>query len=138
MPFDSVKSISIDVLSREGLLEYANVPWKPGSALISIGDSDGSMPTILHWPRRFLRLEFDDIALEMAEKTARFILQHLEETKLLVCQCEYGQSRSAAVAAATTEYLLPGCGQKYFDDVIRYSPNIRVYSKVLEQLRRLG
>jgi predicted protein tyrosine phosphatase len=69
----------------------------------------------------------------MAKRLASFIAMHLAETKLLVCQCQHGQSRSAAVAAAAAEFQQAGGSLTYFDDD-KYSPNRRVYDKLLEQL----
>ena len=56
-----------------------------------------------------------------------------DKAEFIICQCEHGQSRSAAVAAAITEYLYND-GIKIFssDD---YFPNKVVYRKVYEYLK---
>jgi predicted protein tyrosine phosphatase len=69
-----------------------------------------------------------------AQEIAGFVLEHKEETDVLVCQCHYGISRSAACAAAVAEYYY-GNGKSYFSDY-RYHPNKRVYKKVLRELTR--
>lgn len=72
---------------------------------------------------------FDD---EMAKRIADFVLTHAEETDVLICQCYYGQSRSAGCAAAITQYFY-GKGIDIFADD-RYYPNKLVYRKVLAAL----
>ncbi len=68
----------------------------------------------------------------LAKTTAEFILKHAPHTDLLICQCQYGQSRSAAVAAAVAQYF-SGQGKAVFDDP-RYSPNLLVYERLLDAL----
>lgn len=70
---------------------------------------------------------------EQAEQAADFILKNYNETDLLVCQCHYGQSRSAGCAAAVAEYFF-GKGIDIFADE-RYFPNKIVYHKVLHALK---
>ncbi len=72
---------------------------------------------------------------EMAQTTARFILNHAPHTDKFICQCEFGQSRSAAVAAAIAEFF-GGHGKIIFMDK-RYSPNMLVYRKLLETMQKL-
>ena len=54
----------------------------------------------------------------------------------ILCQCEYGQSRSAACAAAILEYF-DATGISVFADY-RYYPNQVVYHKVMDALTRYG
>lgn len=72
---------------------------------------------------------FDD---EMAEKTAQFIMDCAPETDVFICQCEYGQSRSAACAAAIAE-IFGGYAEVIFKDK-RYCPNTWVYQKLVAAL----
>lgn len=72
---------------------------------------------------------FDD---EMAKKIADFVFAHECETDILICQCRYGQSRSAGCATAITQYYY-GNGINIFADD-RYYPNKLVYRKVLAAL----
>lgn len=74
---------------------------------------------------------FDDT---MADRVAAFVSKRMVEADLIICQCERGQSRSAACAAAMMEHFY-GRGNDVFDDK-RYSPNKLVYQKVLEALKR--
>ncbi len=84
---------------------------------------------------RYLTLEYDTFPFTraLARTAADFIRSHLGDTQVLICQCQFGQSRSAAVAAAVAEYL-GGKGRAIFDDP-RYSPNPLVYARLLEALR---
>ncbi len=54
----------------------------------------------------------------------------------IVCQCEYGQSRSAACAAAIKEYY-DRDGISVFADY-RYYPNQLIFNKVLDALRTVN
>ena len=53
----------------------------------------------------------------------------------IICQCEYGQSRSAGCAAAIREHFYSD-GIKIFADY-RYYPNQLVYNKVFDALEGL-
>ena len=76
-----------------------------------------------------------------SEELAKFIYDAAENRYSIICQCEFGQSRSAGCAAASREHFF-GDGIKVFSDY-RYYPNQMVYHKVFEALeaekrRRLG
>lgn len=71
---------------------------------------------------------------EQAEKIADFVKEIQDNAKLLICQCEHGQSRSAAVAAAVTEYLYHD-GIKIFSSD-EYFLNKVVFRKVCKNLSR--
>ena len=71
-----------------------------------------------------------------AEKLAEFILAAEAEGMDFICQCEYGQSRSAGCAAAILEYFCKN-GISVFADY-RYYPNQMVFNKVSEALKRVG
>lgn len=64
---------------------------------------------------------------------ADFILNAEKQGMDIICQCEYGQSRSAACAAAIMEYFY-GTGIKIFADY-RYYPNQLVFNKVFDALK---
>ena len=68
------------------------------------------------------------------EELARFIYDAVEEKRKIICQCDYGQSRSAACAAAILEHFC-GRGIDIFADY-RYYPNQLVYHKVMEGLEK--
>lgn len=67
-----------------------------------------------------------------SEKLAEFIYKAKQDGLDIICQCEYGQSRSAACAAAILEHFY-GTGISIFVDY-RYYPNQVVYHKVFDAL----
>ena len=72
--------------------------------------------------------------LPEADALAKFIYQARTDGQDILCQCEYGQSRSAACAAAILEYF-EGTGITVFADY-RYYPNQVVYHKMMDALVR--
>lgn len=68
-----------------------------------------------------------------AEQLAQFIRDAVADGFDLICQCDYGQSRSAACAAAIREYF-EGTGIWVFADY-RYYPNQLVFNKIYDALR---
>ena len=71
--------------------------------------------------------------LTEAQALAEFIKRAYADGLDFICQCEYGQSRSAACAAAIKEYF-EGDGISIFADY-RYYPNQLVFNKVLDALK---
>ena len=69
-----------------------------------------------------------------ADDLAEFILQAEAEGMSILCQCEYGQSRSAACAAAIRQFFHKD-GIEIFADY-RYYPNQMIYHKVIDALER--
>lgn len=90
--------------------------------------------------------ELDDLDLEVikrkgltynkyfpeADKIAEFIYNAYNNGMDIICQCEYGQSRSAGTAAAIMEHFYKS-GIWVFADYKRY-PNQVVFHKVFEAL----
>lgn len=83
----------------------------------------------------------EDYGLTMAtyfperHDVARFILAAIHNGMDIICQCEYGQSRSAGCAAAIKEFL-DRTGIEVFADY-RYYPNPLVFNKMLDALRQV-
>lgn len=77
-------------------------------------------------------LDFDSYFPE-AMCLARFISDCVDDGFDIICQCEYGQSRSAACAAAIKEFYDKD-GISVFADY-RYYPNQLVFNKLLEALK---
>lgn len=69
-----------------------------------------------------------------ADALAEFIMQAKNDGFDIICQCEYGQSRSAGCAAAILEYFYHE-GISIFADY-RYCPNQMMYHKVYDALER--
>ena len=72
--------------------------------------------------------------LPEADRLASFIYDAKEEGYDILCQCEYGESRSAGCAAAILEHFYKN-GITIFSDY-RYYPNQLVYHKVYDALER--
>ena len=70
-----------------------------------------------------------------ADALAEFIYKAYKNGKDFICQCEYGQSRSAGTAAAIMEHFYHS-GIDIFSDY-RYYPNRAVYHKVFDALGNL-
>ncbi len=79
-------------------------------------------------------LSYDDF-FPSVNKVAFFIYKAYQKGMDIICQCEHGQGRSAACAAAIREYFLND-GIKIFTDY-RYSPNLMVYHKVFDALKKV-
>lgn len=69
-----------------------------------------------------------------AEALAEFIYKAKEDGLDIICQCEYGQSRSAGCAAAILQHFSKN-GIDVFTDY-RYYPNQLVYHKVFDALAK--
>ena len=63
---------------------------------------------------------------------ASFIYSAIEDGLNIICQCEHGQSRSAACAAAIKEHF-DKTGIEVFADY-RYYPNQLIFNKLLDAL----
>ena len=68
------------------------------------------------------------------DELAQFIKIAVQAGYRIICQCEYGQSRSAACAAAILQHFEKN-GISIFADY-RYYPNQLVYNKIFEALER--
>ena len=75
-----------------------------------------------------------DTYLAEAEQLAEFIKAAFSDGLDIICQCDYGQSRSAACAAAILQYYETR-GIDIFADY-RYYPNQLVYHKVFDALNK--
>ena len=70
--------------------------------------------------------------LAEADELAKFIYEAKAEGRDIICQCDFGQSRSAACAAAILQHF-EGHGIDIFSDY-RYYPNQLVYHKIFDAL----
>ena len=143
----------IEKMSKEGFLKR--------TAIISITDKFDDPVCFKYEPYLLLRVAFDDVdndvfvdelgrtptpderieiedkynmlTDEQAHEIALFYYNNRRRIGTLRCQCEHGQSRSAAVAAAILEFKDRSGVHIFADD--RYYPNKVVFRKVLEGLR---
>ena len=72
--------------------------------------------------------------LAEADELAKFIYEARADGLDILCQCDYGQSRSAACAAAILQHF-ERRGINIFEDY-RYYPNQLVYHKVFDALEK--
>jgi hypothetical protein len=73
-----------------------------------------------------------DTYLKEANALAKFIYEAKDRGMNIICQCDFGQSRSAACAAAILQHF-EGRGIDIFADY-RYYPNQLVYHKIFDAL----
>lgn len=74
-----------------------------------------------------------DTYLPEAKEIAEFIYKAKEKGCDIICQCQYGQSRSAGCAAAILEHF-ENNGISIFADY-RYYPNQVVFNKIFDALQ---
>lgn len=77
-----------------------------------------------------------DTYFSEADDMAAFIVRAYADGKNIICQCEYGQSRSAGCAAAIKEYFYKD-GISMFADY-NYYPNQVVFHKVYDALVKMN
>ena len=70
-----------------------------------------------------------------AQETAEFIKNVWDKVDLLICQCEHGQSRSAAVGAAIMEFKYNKAIEIFANP--QYYPNKFIYWKILNALNEV-
>jgi hypothetical protein len=75
-----------------------------------------------------------DAFFSEADELAEFIWDEKKRDRDFICQCEHGESRSAACAAAILEFFEDD-GIRIFAD-FRYSPNQMIYRKIYEALEK--
>ena len=128
------------VLNRYQVAEVTpDVPY----LIISVTDPEREEAVLAESPHRraVLRLRFHDkgnrrplaagkivMTPEEAHNVLAFVKTHLAEVKLIVCQCEGGISRSAAIAAALSRILQDE--DRFFFQ--HYAPNAWIYDTLLE------
>ena len=143
---------NIKIFSRKQIEKLALFPFPPNTALISIRDANAEIPKLKHKPTWLLQLAFDDISSDeiddykgkeytlfdesIARKIADFVDECKDKAEPIICQCEYGQSRSAAVAAALSEFFCQSGIDIFADD--RYYPNKLAFRLTLKALMEKG
>lgn len=80
------------------------------------------------------KMTYDDYFSE-AQELAEFICSAYDDGLNIICQCEYGESRSAGCAAAILEYFYKS-GISVFVDY-KYYPNKLVYHKVYNAIKNI-
>ena len=149
------------IRNRKSVEQIVKSTFSKGVAIISITDANDTPVDLEYKPDFLLRLAFDDVdndvfadesfdeltqeeragiekrynmfSEEQADEIASFYEKNKDNISVLFCQCEHGQSRSAAVAAAILEIRNRRGIQIFADD--RYYPNKVVFRKVLAALK---
>ena len=139
--------MKVSILSKSELYKLIeNNELTNKSAIVSFADEEDEF---LDFPKDIdvLKVVFYDIRpssvvkehydslLPEAKDIASFVSQKINEGKDIICQCDYGISRSAGLAAAILERYAHK-GLEVFADY-RYTPNLFVYNKVYKELMKL-
>ena len=156
--------MKIKIMSKRAIEKYAETPMTEKVAVISITDARGDFAILTNQPEYIFKVAFDDVdndviidevgqnaseeerkqvekkykmfSDEQAEDMATFYFSICENVECIICQCEHGQSRSAAVAAAIMEFRNRRGLKVFADD--RYYPNKVVFRKLLAELKNRG
>ena len=154
--------MKILIKSRSEIEAMAQTSFSPSTALISISDVGHDFAKLSNKPEFLLQIAFDDvdndivvdelgrkateeerqtieakyhmITNDQAMEIASFYHANKDSISTLICQCEHGQSRSAAVAAAILEFRNRRGIAVFAHD--NYYPNKVVFRRVLEALKR--
>ena len=139
--------MEVSILSKSSLYNLIEKKELPSNtAIVSFADEEDEF---LEFPDNVdvLKVVFYDIRphttvkehydrlLPEAKDIATFVNQKLKEGKNIICQCDYGVSRSAGLAAAIMERYARR-GIDVFADY-RYTPNQFVFNKVYKELIKL-
>lgn len=148
--------MKVDIYSREAIEKLLQNNFPDNVAVISFYNPVNQRTGKIDKPVDYFQkascvfpIEIYDIDLEVlpkygltydtyfpeADNLAEFIYNAYFEGLDIICQCEYGQSRSAACAAAILEHFYHN-GISIFVDY-RYYPNQMVFHKVFDALNNL-
>ena len=139
---------------------FCEHPFVEKIAVISITDYGYDFAELKNKPHHILQLAFDDVdgdvfidelgdnpshedklkiekkyhmlSNEQAISISEFGNKVWGKVDIIICQCEHGQSRSAAIAAAISQLKYQNCIEIFADE--RYYPNKLVYRKVYDVL----
>lgn len=149
--------MKVSIYSRKAVEELLKNDFPANTAVISFYDppyKEGGRPCVpvdyMGKPDRIFTVQVHDIDIEtlpdfgltfdtyfpQAAELAEFISKAENDGLNIICQCEYGQSRSAACAAAILEYYYKN-GISVFADY-KYYPNQLIYNKLKDALDELN
>ncbi len=147
--------MNVSIYSREAIEKRIDKDFPANTAVISFYDPEDSKGYGNCTPvdyknqcQRVFYVCFHDIVIAIldnyglsfdsyfpdADELADFIIQAEQDGLDILCQCEYGQSRSAACAASIREYFYHD-GINIFADYWYY-PNQLVFNKILASLKK--
>ena len=134
--------MNILIMSRSEIIRFAMQKRTESCAVISIRDVGSAAPVIKRDGNGIdtvLSLSFDDveegnncITERDAKKIVSFVKSLGKSYENLIIHCEFGQSRSAGVAAAVS-VMLTGDDSWIFEDS-RYYINFTCYTKTLSAI----
>lgn len=147
--------MEVSIYSRKAIKELINKGFPQNTAVISFytpkskRDYEEKRVDYINVCDRVFYVGIPDIDIESlseygytyktylaeADELAKFIDKAKENGLDIICQCDYGQSRSAACAAAILQYY-EGRGIDIFADY-RYYPNQLVYHKIFDALEKV-
>ena len=148
--------MKIDIYGREAIEKLLQEGFPDNVAVISFYDPPSKRNNFFIQPvdysaktDRVFQIAINDIDKDIleeygftfdtyfseADELAEFIYAAKNDGLDIICQCEYGQSRSAACAAAILEHFYKN-GISIFADY-RYYPNQLVYHKVFDALNKV-
>lgn len=152
--------MTIKIMSRDAIEMFCEHPFVEKTAIISITDYGYDFAELKNKPHHLLQLAFDDVdgdvfidelsdspsvkeklkiekkyhmlSNKQANQIAEFVNEVWDKVDVIICQCEHGQSRSAAIAAAISQIKYQNGIKIFADD--NYYPNKLVYRKVFNSL----
>lgn len=143
--------MNVQIYSRKKIETIiAEGKFPQNTAVISFYGSITTPPDLVNYSgacERVMYIELDDLEFDEleeigysydtffpeADEAARFIIDINNKAMDIICECEYGQSRSAGCAAAILEDFFHN-GISVFADP-KYYPNKVVYHKLLDALK---
>ena len=145
--------VKVEIYSRKAVQALIDGAFPEKTAVISFYSPQIARRSDYHpvdycgKPERLMHVCANDIDIEAlasfgltyetympdADRLAAFIKEAAADGYDFICQCDYGQSRSAACAAAILEYFCRN-GISVFADY-RYYPNQLVFNKILDALK---
>lgn len=140
--------MKVDIYSRKAVESMNKEDFPKNTAVISFYDPDGTKFDYTGCTENVFYVQIYDIDIDVLDKyglteetyfpeaddLAKFIYDAKNKGFDIICQCQYGQSRSAACAAAILQHFEQD-GISIFADY-RYYPNQLVYHKVFDALER--
>ena len=138
--------MKVEIYSREAIKQLMNSQFPQNTAVISFCSPRKTRRA--QEVRVYFNVMIPDIDIEIlgdfgytyetylseADRLAQFIYKARSEGRDIICQCDFGQSRSAACAAAILQHF-EGRGIDIFADY-RYYPNQLVYHKIYDALEK--
>lgn len=138
--------MKIEIHSRESIEELINGNFPENAAVISFYNIGDEPVNYKGKAARLFQIAINDIDMsDMSEydltcetflpeapALADFIVAAVEDNMGIICQCDYGEGRSAGCAAAILEFY-EHRGIKIFADY-KYYPNKLIYHSILNAL----